>query len=65
MMRTRRRVTASNIEETNCLSIWNTSLLTTLNTRLYELEYLDEGKEVLSSNILVENILTYVDEEGY
>ena len=36
-----------------------------LDTYLYEVEYLDGGKEVLADNILAENILEQVGEEGY
>ena len=36
-----------------------------LDTRLYEVEYLDGSSEVLSVNILAENILAQVDEDGH
>ena len=36
-----------------------------LDTRLYEVEYLDGSSEVLSANILAENILAQVDKDGH
>jgi hypothetical protein len=34
------------------------------DTRMYEVEYIDGGSEVLAANILAENILAQVDENG-
>ena len=36
-----------------------------LDTQLYEVEYLDGSSEVLSANILAENILAQVDKDGH
>ena len=34
------------------------------DTRLYEIEYMDGSAEVVSANVIVENIMSQVDEEG-
>ena len=36
-----------------------------LDTRLYEVEYADGSRETLAANILAENILAQVDEDGH
>ena len=36
-----------------------------LNTRAYELEYMDRTSEILTANIIAEHILSQVDEEGH
>ena len=35
------------------------------DTRLYEVEFLDGDKEVLSANVITENLLSQIDHEGH
>ena len=50
-------------KEGNPIGIANSNQV--LDTRQYEVEYKDGGTEVLSANILAENILAQVDEHGH
>ena len=36
-----------------------------LDTRLYKVDFVDEHSEILSTNIIAENLLSQVDVEGY